>query len=31
LTQSALAAVEPFGTHGQPLRDLARFVADRTS
>ena len=31
LTQSALAAVESLGARGQPLRDLARFVADRTS
>jgi len=31
LTARALAAVEPLGVAGEPLRDLARFVADRTS
>jgi len=31
LTARALAAVELLGAAGEPLRDLARFVADRTS
>jgi farnesyl diphosphate synthase len=31
LTQSALDEVETLGASAQPLRDLARFVADRTS
>ena len=31
LTDAALSAVEPLGVHAKPLRDLARFVADRSS
>jgi len=31
LTARALDAVDALGTAGEPLRDLARFVADRTS
>ena len=31
LTARALTAVERLGEEGEPLRDLARFVADRTS
>ena len=31
LTARALEAVDALGTAGEPLRDLARFVADRTS
>lgn len=31
LTQTALDEVEMLGASAQPLRDLARFVADRTS
>ena len=31
LTARALKAVDALGTAGEPLRDLARFVADRTS
>jgi farnesyl diphosphate synthase len=31
LTNAALAAVDPLGVRAKPLRDLARFVADRSS
>jgi len=31
LTKSALDAIEPLGARAKPLRDLARFVAERSS
>jgi farnesyl diphosphate synthase len=31
LTSDALAAIEPLGARAKPLRDLARFVAERSS
>jgi farnesyl diphosphate synthase len=31
LTSTALAAIEPLGVRAKPLRDLARFVAERSS
>jgi farnesyl diphosphate synthase len=31
LTSNALAAIEPLGARAKPLRDLARFVAERSS